>query len=202
MRLFLILLMGGLLMLVSCRKNDSATYTPIHPQDTSGMPPLFPDAKLQMMSEFEKNKKSSLHGHLLSKAMGGIDPFAIGFAIFGVLSNSVEKFENQQMMNDLNTQLDALSQQDSILLTDLAELSNFMNYNTTEIVNQINNSTANEKIIEIMTAMGGGDQMGLRWFSQAGANYQNHVPGYDSLYVANFVTPAAQSFYNYYYNNA
>ncbi|MCX6277660.1 MAG: hypothetical protein NT004_06165 [Bacteroidetes bacterium] len=202
MRFFLLILTGGLLLLSSCSKKDFVTYTPVNHKDTSGMPPLFPDAKLKMMSEFEKNKKASLHGHLLTKAMGGIDPFAIGFAIFGILSNSIESFENQEMMNDLNTRMNALSQQDSILLSDIAELSNFMNYSTTEIVNQINNSSANSKITEIMTAMGGGDQMGLRWFCQAGANYQNHVPGFDSNYIANYVTPAAHSFYNYYYNNA
>ena len=205
MRLFLIFITAGLILLSSCKKKDDITYSPVNQKDSTGMPPLFPDTKLQMMSDYEKNKKASFHGHLLSEALSGVDPFPFVMAYFDIISHAQDAYDDQQfqlMLNEMNNKLNGLVKEDSTLLVDIADLSNLMNYNTTEIINQINNTAANGYIAEIMTAMGNGDQMGLRWFCQAGANYTNHVPGYDSVYMANYIAPNAQAFYNYYYNSS
>lgn len=190
-----------ILLTISCRKHDSISYIPFDPSDTTRTPALFTDPKLQMMSDFENDNQMSMHGHLLLKSMQLPFPVPMLNTVFKVLSYTMEQNLEAIEMNALNTKLNNLTSQDSLLLADLASLSNQMNYNTIEILNQINNNTLNEYINAIMTAMGSGDQMGLRWFSMTGANFQNHVPGFDSLYMANYVKPAAQQFCNYHTQN-
>ncbi|MCX6277662.1 MAG: hypothetical protein NT004_06175, partial [Bacteroidetes bacterium] len=141
---------------------------------------------------------SSMHGHLLSQSLGGTWD-KIKF-IFGLVQSSINEEIAEQEAADLaevNVRLNKLCMQDSILKADIASLANEMNYNTTEILNQINNSVANSAISDVMTAMNSGDQMGLRWYSQAWANFYNNVPGYDSSYMKNYVSHASAAFQHY-----
>jgi len=204
MKVFLIFLTTGIILFSSCRKHEPVTYSPYQPNDSSGMPPLFPDARLQIMSDYEKDKNASLHGHLLAQTLVGMDPSPFIFGYFDLITKAIDGYMDQefvQIIDEMDEKLDGLLKQDSILMTDVEELSNLMNYNTNEILNQINNIEATKCIATIMSAMNGGNQMGLRWFSQAGANYVNNVPGYDSTYMANHISPAAQQFYDYYYHD-
>lgn len=156
------------------------------------------------MSDYETNKNAPLNGHLLANTMGGVDPFPFVFAYFDLISKSMDAdmdLEFQNAIEEINANLNSFHVQDSILLVDVSALSKLMYYNTEEIINQINNTTANQYIAKVITAMGNGDQMGLRWYAQAAVNYKRKVPGYDSLYMANHVSPAATNYYTNYANS-
>lgn len=201
MRSFITILVAGIVLFSSCKKKDSVAYLPVNQPDTSVIPPLFTDMKMQILSDFEMNKNAPLNGHLLAKTLGGFDPFPFVFGYFDIVSKSMDgdlDKQFQEAIEEINNNLNGLHAEDSILLTDVAALSNLMHYNTEEIINQINNTSANSYITEVITAMGNGDQLGLRWFSQAAVNFKNHIPGYDSSYLVNEVAPAAQNFYSNY----
>ncbi len=197
MRSIIILITSSLLLLAACSKKDISTYYPVNPTDSSGIPPLFTDPKLQMVSDFEKGRGTSLQGHTLLKSLQGGNPLETGFELFGILSKAISKKQDAAEMNRINKELNSLLQQNDILINEISSLSEEMNYNTSEIIQKINNLQANSYITDIMVWTGTGDQLGLGWFSQALTNWGNNLPGYDSAYIYGYVGPAAQSFVNF-----
>ncbi|MEI7981447.1 MAG: hypothetical protein WCI71_07315 [Bacteroidota bacterium] len=184
MRRMLIFLVGFLVLTSACRKKDTTESGPVPPADTTHVPPVFNNVQPKIMSEFEIRKGVSMHGHLLTNSLTEVDPFGIAMGLFDVI-NFIEGFEeHKQEMDELNSKLNHLHVQDSLLSTGIADLINQMNYSTAVIMNQINDAVALGYISDIQTRYGNQDHNGLRYYSQAGANYKHNVPGYDSVFMA------------------
>jgi len=190
MRTILIFLVGFLVLTPACRKKDFSGTGPDTPFDPTPVPPLFNNAQPALMSDFEVSRNASMNGHLLTKSMLKIGPgdiFGWGMGIYDIVSWCLgykeQKLELKEMTK-LNNELSELQHQDSALTTTINNLILELSYESAEIMNHLNNAAAADYIADIQTSFGGGDHHGLKYYSQAGANYENHVPGYDSVYMA------------------
>ncbi|MEI6433979.1 MAG: hypothetical protein WCP32_03975 [Bacteroidota bacterium] len=209
MRLALLFIIGSLLLTSACRKKDIVDYVPVTPVDPTNVPPLFDNKQPTIMSNFEISRNESMQGHLLTKSLNSIpwedigegvmSIFGIGMGIFDIVTwidGYKEYQEEMKQMSEMNSQLDKLHVQDSLLGAGITKLVMQLNYSTALIMNQINNTAAMGYISDIQTRFGNQDHNGLRYYSLAGAKYQNHVAGYDSAYMSGPLHASLTSFEN------
>ncbi len=209
MRLILFFLAGCLLITSSCRKKDMADSGQVTPPDNTTVPPVFNNAQPKIMSNFEVSNNASMQGHLLTTSMNSIpwedigegvmSIFGIGMGIFDIVTwiDGYKVYEEEmKQMGQMNSELDQLHVQDSLLGAGITKLAIQLNYSTSLIMNQINNATAMGYISDIQTRFGNQDHNGLRYYSLAGAKYQNHVTGYDSAYMSGPLHANLTSFQN------
>lgn len=183
------------LIVSSCRKKDlSADIDPTTPDIPTQTPPVFTNAQPRIMSDYELDRNKSLTGHLLVNTLnkvnwGELIPgiFGFGMGIYDIVSWTKSYAEHQKElkeMNKINTEINMLRAQDSLISADITELVVQLSYSTAEIMNQINNAAAMQYINDIKMRFGNQDHNGLRYYSSAGANYENNVSGYDTVFMS------------------
>lgn len=194
MKPMVFLLIGSLMLTSGCKKNDNPEPDPVKPVDPVYVPPVFTNAQPQIMSQYEVSNKLSRQGHLLTKSVQEIDPYDKISSAFEVLTFLNNFGVHEKEMNAVFGKLNNLLTQDSLLQVSINNLADQLNFTKTLILNQLNNEVLMNYITDIQSHMSISNSQGLRYYGQAGANYQNHVPGYDSLYLVNTILPQANAF--------
>jgi hypothetical protein len=202
----LLFLASIFLLATSCRKKDDSDSGPVNPVDPTQVPPVFNNAQPRLMSEFEISRNKPINGHLLVNSLGKINwgelipgAFGFGIGIFDIVSWTKSYAEHQKElkeMNQINSEINLLHVQDSLISAGITELVEQLNYSTAQIMNQINNAAAMQYISDIKMRFGNQDHNGLRYYSLAGANYENNKPGYDSVFMSGVLQQELTGFIN------
>lgn len=189
-----------LLIVVSCKKKeDTPTPTPT----PTPVPPwpeqkdVFTDPKHKIMSTYEVSNNRSFQGYGMYGAMkagiGPMDIFKAGFGIFSAIEKYRQDQEYQAEINKINSSLSNIQTQLGVLENDFAALAAQLQYDMTQLMNEVyvlNSITATAPII---TAYSNADENGFRWYSDQ-AKAHNSGSSADSIYMATQIQPRMNTF--------
>jgi hypothetical protein len=170
------LLFFVMIVVISCRKDTTDPDPVVPPADE--IPPVIPDKKICIMSEYETSRQLPFPGHKINKLGTGLLG-SIGESIWSVLSfagkvvwEAYDFHHTEANFEDIKTQMDEIQDQVDLLNSSIVDLANEMNVDFGKLSSYISSTALNEQIAFVQTAMGGGSYNQLMFYPNVAARYQ------------------------------
>ncbi len=194
-----ILAMLLFLLVFSCKKKDDNNPTPTPtPIPTPTQKDVFTNDNLAMMSDFEINNHKSLqafgmYNHINKGFGGSMEWFEKAFGIF----SSIKDYQNTQYVNqqlaNIDQSLGQIQNEIGQLQNDFASLAAELNYDMTQLMNEVYQLNAITATAPIITAYSNASQNNFRWYSNE-ARTHNSGSTQDVAYINGTLNPAMISF--------
>lgn len=163
-------------VVISCKK-DNPEPDPVVPP-TEDVPPVFPDKKICIMSEYETTRNLPFSGHKVNKLGTGLLGSAgkhiwEGLNFVGEVVWEAFDFHNTEAnFEDIKDQLDDIQNQIDVLNSTIENLADAMNVDFAKLSSYISSTALNQQIAYVQTAMGGGSYNQLMFYPNVAARYQ------------------------------
>ena len=207
-RVFILIFLTGIMFVISgCRKSE-VEYIPVDPQNSDQGPEVFTGRKLNIKTEFEQTMNKGFapsnfyqnFSPLKKDLLGGSLPYSsIGSGIFSALGKVYDYFQHKQEMLWLKTTLDNFQHELDSIKSEMHYLEDQLQLTQDVMINDINAVNTLNQIATIQTAFGT-SYMGLRYYTDAGSNYQ--LGKYDSSKMASMINPHINTFVDNIYLNS
>lgn len=164
------------IVLVSCRKDNSDPDPVVPPTDV--VPPVIPDQKICIMSEYETSHQLPFPGHKINRLGTGLLGFEghhlwEGTEFLGeVVWEAFDYIHTEAKFDEIEDQLDDIQDQIEVLNTTIEHLADQMNIDFAKLSSYISSTALNEQIAFVQTAMGGGTYNQLMFYPNVAARYQ------------------------------
>lgn len=172
----MMLLLLLVVVAISCRKDDPGPDPVVPP--TNGVPPVIPDKKICIMSQYETSRSLPFPGHKINKLgtglLGGVGHIAWeSISLVGeVVWEAFDYLHTEAKFDEIEDQLDGIQDQIEVLNQTIENLADEMNMDFAKLSSYISSTALNEQIAYVQTAMGGGTYNQLMFYPNVAARYQ------------------------------